>query len=54
MEKYQTEKEYREIFFQGFLDGDIAEKEYYATEFAFKKFINYCLKKVMFMFIMSL
>ncbi len=45
VEKYQTEKEYREIFYQGFLDGDITEKEYYAAEFAFKKFINILFEK---------
>ena len=31
-EKYQTEEEYKEIFFQGFLDGDIDKEEYYAAE----------------------
>lgn len=39
-EKYQTEEEYKEIFFQGFLDGDIDKKEYYAAELAFKNLIN--------------
>ena len=32
VEKYQTEEEYKEIFFQGFLDGDIDKEEYYAAE----------------------
>ena len=39
-EKYQNEKDYREIFFQGFLDNDIDENEYYNAENSFKEFIN--------------
>ena len=31
-EKYQREKDYREIFFQGYLDGKIDKNEYYNTE----------------------
>ena len=45
VEKYQTEEEYKEIFFQGFLDGDIDKEEYYAAEFAFKNFINILSEK---------
>lgn len=41
-EKYQNEKDYREIFFQGFLDNEIDENEYYYAENSFKEFIN-CL-----------
>ena len=44
-EKYQTEEEYKEIFFQGFLDGDIDKKEYYAAESAFKNLINILSEK---------
>ncbi len=44
-EKYQTEEEYKEIFFQGFLDGDIDKEEYYAAESAFKNFINILSEK---------
>ncbi|MDO4363559.1 MAG: hypothetical protein Q4C99_03450 [Clostridia bacterium] len=40
VEKYQNEKDYREIFFQGFLDGDIDKREYYAAEKSFKNFIK--------------
>ncbi len=40
VEKYQTETDYREIFYQGFLDGNIDEKEYYIAENSFKKLIN--------------
>lgn len=40
VEKYQTEEEYKEIFFQGFLDGDIDKEEYYGAELAFKNLIN--------------
>lgn len=44
-EKYQTKEEYKEIFFQGFLDGDIDKKEYYAAESAFKNLINILSEK---------
>lgn len=44
-EKYQTEEEYKEIFFQGVLDGDIDKKEYYAAESAFKNLINILSEK---------
>lgn len=44
-EKYQTEEEYKEIFFQGFLDGDIDKEEYYAAELAFKNLINILSEK---------
>lgn len=44
-EKYQTEEEYKEIFFQRFLDGDIDKKEYYAAESAFKNLINILSEK---------
>lgn len=40
VEKYQNEKDYREIFYQGFLDGDIDKREYYTAENSFKNFIN--------------
>lgn len=43
-EKYQTE-EYKEIFFQRFLDGDIDKEEYYAAESAFKNLINILSEK---------
>ena len=45
VEKYQTEEEYKEIFFQGVLDGDIDKKEYYAAESAFKNLINILSEK---------
>ena len=45
VEKYQTEEEYKEIFFQGFLDGDIDKEEYYAAESAFKNLINILSEK---------
>ncbi|WP_455484786.1 hypothetical protein [Eubacterium sp.] len=44
-EKHQTEEEYKEIFFQGFLDGDIDKEEYYAAESAFKNLINILSEK---------
>lgn len=40
-EKYQREKDYREIFFQGYLDGKIDKNEYYNAENSFKEFIKY-------------
>ena len=40
-EKYQREKDYREIFFQGYLDGKIDKNEYYNAENSFKDFIKY-------------
>lgn len=40
VEKYQNEEDYKEIFFQGFLDGEIDEKEYYNAENSFIDFIN--------------
>ena len=39
--KYQREKDYREIFFQGYLDGKIDKNEYYNAENSFKEFIKY-------------
>lgn len=42
VENYQSETDYREICFQGFLDGEIDEKEYYNAENSFVEFIN-CL-----------
>lgn len=45
VEKYQTEEEYKEIFFQEFLDGDIDKEEYYAAELAFKNLINILSEK---------
>lgn len=44
-EKYQNEKDYQEIFFQGFLDGKIDENEYYNAENSFKEFIK-CLSHI--------
>ncbi len=44
-ERYQSEKDYREIFFQGFLDGKIDENEYYNAENSFKEFIK-CLSHI--------
>lgn len=40
-EKYQSEEDYREIFFQGYLDGKIDKNEYYNAENSFKEFIKY-------------
>lgn len=40
-EKYQSEEDYREIFFQGYLDGKIDKNEYYNAENSFKGFIKY-------------
>ena len=40
-EKYQREDDYREIFFQGYLDGKIDKNEYYNAENSFKEFIKY-------------
>lgn len=40
-EKYQSEEDYREIFFQGYLDGKIDINEYYKAENSFKEFIKY-------------
>lgn len=40
-EKYQSEEYYREIFFQGYLDGKIDKNEYYNAENSFKEFIKY-------------
>lgn len=40
-EKYQSEEDYREIFFQGYLDGKIDRNEYYNAENSFKEFIKY-------------
>ena len=40
-EKYQREEDYREIFFQGYLDGKIDKNEYYNAENSFKEFIKY-------------
>ncbi len=40
VEEYQNEEDYEEIFFQGFLDGDIDEKEYYNAENSFINLIN--------------
>ena len=42
VEKYTNEADYREIYFQGFLDGEINEKEYYSAEKSFSNLIN-CL-----------
>lgn len=40
-EKYQSEEDYREIFFQEYLDGKIDKNEYYNAENSFKEFIKY-------------
>lgn len=40
-EKYQSEEDFREIFFQGYLDGKIDKNEYYNAENSFKEFIKY-------------
>lgn len=40
-EKYQSEEDYREIFFQEYLDGKIDKNEYYNAENSFKGFIKY-------------
>lgn len=40
-EKYQSEEDYREIFFQEHLDGKIDKNEYYNAENSFKEFIKY-------------
>lgn len=40
-EKYQSEEDYREIFFQEYLDGKIDKNEYYNAEKSFKEFIKY-------------
>lgn len=40
-EKYQSEEDYREIFFQEYLDGRIDKNEYYNAENSFKEFIKY-------------
>lgn len=40
VEKYKNEEDYREIFFQGFLDGVIDEKEYYNAENTFINLID--------------
>ena len=40
-EKYQSEEDYREIFFQEYLDGKIDKNEYYHAENSFKEFIKY-------------
>lgn len=36
-EKYQSEEDFREIFFQGYLDGKIDKNEYYNAENSFKE-----------------
>lgn len=45
IEKYQSERDYQEIFYQRFLDGDIDPNEYYDAEKSFKRFINYLFYK---------
>lgn len=40
-EEYQSEEDYREIFFQEYLDGKIDKNEYYNAENSFKEFIKY-------------
>lgn len=40
-EKYQSEEDYKEIFFQEYLDGKIDKNEYYNAENSFKEFIKY-------------
>ena len=41
IENYQNEKNYEEIFYQGFLDGEFDEKNYYYAENLFKEFIEF-------------